>query len=204
MATSPENTAVVLTSTQTAAAPVPTEKFAGVLVEQAVLADTVVFPALVTLENSTVVGGAPGPEVTFAMTSVPEGVLPEVPVPVSAIVCVLPATPLLLSVIVTAPVRVPSAVGVKVTSIVQLAPGNNGAPVSREQEVAVGTRAKSPLTVMLVMVSEAVPLLVKVTLCAGVVAPIVWFPKLRLFVERVSVISGKAVTLTVSVTVMAS
>jgi hypothetical protein len=115
MPTPPENTAVVLTSTQTAPAPVPTEKFAGLLVEQALLAVTVVVPAFVTLANSTVVAGTPGLAGTLVVTSVPVEVL-AVPVPVRLTVCVLPATPLLLSVIVTV-VAVPAPVteGVKVT-----------------------------------------------------------------------------------------
>jgi hypothetical protein len=196
---------VVLTSTQTAPAPVPTEKFAGALVEQAVLAATVVFPGVVTLEKVTVVGGAPGLGGTLAVTFVPAGVL-AIPVPVRPIVCVLPATPLLLSVIVTKPVRVPTAVGVKATSIVQVSPGSSGPPepVTREQEVAVESRAKSPLAVMLVMVSEVVPLLVKVTLCLALVVLTAWFAKVRLLEERVPPISGTVVTVTVSATVMVS
>jgi hypothetical protein len=43
---------------------------------------------------------------------------------------------------------------------------------------------------MLLMVSEAVPLLVSVTSCAALVLPTVWLAKLRLVVERVNFRGG--------------
>jgi hypothetical protein len=71
----PEYTAVVLTSTHSPAPPaVPTEKFGGPLM-QAVLAVTVVFPAVVTLAKVTETGGTPGLEGRLTVTPVPGGVL---------------------------------------------------------------------------------------------------------------------------------
>ncbi len=84
-----------------------------------------------------------------------------VPMPVSPTACGLPAA---LSVIVTSPVRLPVVVGVKVTLIVQLAAGATVPP-------QVFVRSKSPLATMLVMVNRALPALVKVTDCGGLVVP---------------------------------
>ncbi len=64
---------------------------------------------------------------------------------------------LALSVMVTAPVLVPKAVGVKVTLTVQLAP-----TPTLEPQLLVWE--KSPLAVMLVMLSVALPALLRVTL----------------------------------------
>jgi hypothetical protein len=64
---------------------------------------------------------------------------------------------LALSVMVTAPVLVPVAVGLKVTLRVQLAPA-----ATLEPQVLVWE--KSPLTVMLVMLRVALPVLLRVTL----------------------------------------
>jgi hypothetical protein len=81
------------------------------------------------------------------------------PVPLSATVCGLPDA---LSAMVNVPARVPAKVGVKVTSIVQFAPALSETP-------HVLVCAKSPLVPMLLMVSEASPLSVKVTLCSALV-----------------------------------
>jgi hypothetical protein len=77
-----------------------------------------------------------------------------VPVPVRLTVCV---AGLALSVMVTAPVLVPAAVGLKVTLRVQLAP-----TATLEPQMLVWE--KLPLTVMLVMLSAALPVLLRVTL----------------------------------------
>ena len=76
------------------------------------------------------------------------------PVPVRLTVCV---AGLALSVMVTAPVLVPVVVGLKVTLRVQLAPA-----ATLEPQVLVCE--KSPLTVMLVMLRVALPVLLSVTL----------------------------------------
>jgi hypothetical protein len=69
-----------------------------------------------------------------------------------------------LSVIVKVPVRAPVAVGVKVTLTVQLAP----VPALLPQ---VLVWEKSPLAVMLEMAREALPVLVRVTVCAVLLFP---------------------------------
>jgi hypothetical protein len=164
---------VVLTSTQTAPAPVPTEKFAGLLVEQAVLAVTAVVPPVVTLAKVIVAGGTPGLEGRLGVTPVPTGVLP-VPVPVRPTVCVLPATPLLLSVKVRVPVSEPVAVGEKVTLIVQEPPDATGLLVEQvvPGEATAKELALAPVMAMLLRVRGAVPVaLLKVTAWPALVVP---------------------------------
>jgi hypothetical protein len=78
------------------------------------------------------------------------------PVPLSATLCGLSEA---LSEMLTLPVLVPAAVGLKVTEIVQLAPVLTVVP-----QVLVWE--KSPLAVMLEMVSEALPVLVSVMVWA--------------------------------------
>src|SRR2546427_206893 len=77
------------------------------------------------------------------------------------------------SVMFTAAARAPVAAGVKLMLIVQLAPGpTEPAPVG---QVLPAAKAKSaacaPVMVMLVRFSGAPPLLVRVTVCAGLVVP---------------------------------
>src|SRR3989442_1437922 len=89
-----------------------------------------------------------------------------IPVPASDTNCGLPGAS---SVMVTVAVRAPVAAGVKLTLIVQLAPGaTEPAPVG---QVLPAAKAKSaawaPVMVMLVRFSGAPPLLVRVTVCAG-------------------------------------
>jgi hypothetical protein len=68
------------------------------------------------------------------------------------------------------PVRAPPAVGLKVTLIVQLAPALTVLPHVLVWE-------KSPLVVMLDMVSEALPVFVNVTGCALLAVPDIWAAK---------------------------
>jgi hypothetical protein len=77
-----------------------------------------------------------------------------VPVPVRLTVCV---AGLALSVMVKEPLLEPLAVGVKVTLKVQLA-------LAARLEPQVLVWEKSPLTVMLVMLRTALPVLLRVTL----------------------------------------
>jgi hypothetical protein len=63
----------------------------------------------------------------------------------------------------------PAAVGVKVTATVQLPDAATGVEV--EQVVPLGAMAKGPVTPMTLKVRLALPVLVTVTLCAGLVAP---------------------------------
>lgn len=86
-----------------------------------------------------------------------------------------------MSVIVIVPVRCPCIVGANVTLIVQLGPMATVAP-------HVLVCKKSPLIAMLVIVRVSVPLLVSITVWAGLVVPITWSPKVRLV--GVSVTAG--------------
>jgi hypothetical protein len=67
-------------------------------------------------------------------------------------------------------VLVPPDTGLKVTEIVQLAPALTVVPQLLVWE-------KSPLAVMLEMVSEALPVLVRVTVCAVLLVPDIWAEK---------------------------
>ena len=77
------------------------------------------------------------------------------------------------------PLRAPLVVGLKVTLIVQVAP-----ELTVEPQVLVW--AKSPLAAMLVMLSEALPLLVSVTDCAALVVPITWLEKVNMETDRLT------------------
>src|SRR5437879_574707 len=108
------------------------------------------------------------------------------PVPVSDTDCGLPAAS---SVMFTAAARTPGPAGVKLAPIVQLAPGaTEPAPVG---QVLPAAKAKSaacaPVRGMLVRISGAPPLFVRVTFCAGLVVPPRWLPKGLLVSECVAV-----------------
>ncbi len=101
-----------------------------------------------------------------------------VPVPVSVMTCVAGVA---LSVIVMVALRVPVAVGVKVAATLQLAL-TASEPTVRQSVPLVGvTCAKSPAFVparsTLEMVSDAFPVLVKVTICCPLVTPVSKLPK---------------------------
>ena len=91
------------------------------------------------------------------------------PVPLRLTVCGLL---LALSVSLSVPVRFPVAVGVKVTLIVQLAPAATEPP-----QVLVSE--KSPLVVIVRGVRAPAPVLVSVSVCAGLEVEIVCPGKLR-------------------------
>jgi hypothetical protein len=90
------------------------------------------------------------------------------PVPAKLTVCGLLEA---LSVSVRLPERLPAAVGVNVTLITQLLLAATGTVVL--QVVPLAAIAKSPVTVMLVKLKDAVPLLVTVTGLAALVVPTV-------------------------------
>lgn len=90
--------------------------------------------------------------------------------PLSETLCGLP---LALSVMLSIPLREPLSVGLKVTLMVQLAPVPTEVP-------QVSDSAKSPLVVMPVMLSVALPVLARVTGCDALVVPTVWVAKVRL------------------------
>src|SRR5438128_2414876 len=106
------------------------------------------------------------------------------PVPVSDTDCGLPAAS---SVMVTVAVRALAAVGVNVRLRRQLAPATTVAPFV---QVVPAAMAKSPgfkpARAMLVMLRVAVPLLVRVTVCTGLVVLRRWSPKARLVGAKVT------------------
>ena len=102
----------------------------------------------------------------------PVGGARPMPVPERLTVCGLPAA---LSVMVIVPVRLPVALGVKFTVIVQLDPA---ATLDPHALVCVKSPAFAPVTVILVMVRAALPVLPRVTDWAALVVLIAWFPKL--------------------------
>lgn len=98
------------------------------------------------------------------------------PLPLVLTVCGLL---LALSVIVTAPVADPNVVGLNVTEIVHFLPANTVLP-----QVLVS--ANGPVTAMLVIVSGAVPVLVRITFLTALLVPTTTLPKFRLVAESVT------------------
>src|SRR5947209_3370950 len=123
------------------------------------------------------------PKATLFADNVTAGAMP---VPVRVIVCGLPEAS---STMFSVALRIPVASGVKLTLIVQLAPGaTEPAPLG---QVLPAAKAKSaacaPVMVMLVRFSGALPLLVRVTVCAALVVPTRCLPKALLVAESVAV-----------------
>ncbi len=87
------------------------------------------------------------------------------PVPLKGMLCGLLGA---LSVTVTLPLRLPLAPGVNVTLIVHVPPGARAAV---QVLVCAKSEALVPLTAMLLIVNEADPLFVTVTVCAVLVVP---------------------------------
>ena len=102
-----------------------------------------------------------------------------------------------LSLMLKEPLRPPLAVGAKVTLTLQLCPTLRMLSSGGTLQVLVWE--KSPVVVMPVIFSVAVPVFVMVTVCGELTVPTVWFPKLRLVGETVTAVA--AVT-PVPVTVM--
>lgn len=94
--------------------------------------------------------------------------------------CWLPEVLLLLSVIVKVAVRVPLAAGVNVTLTEQLAP-----PASELPHVVVSANslALAPEKAIPLIDSAALPVLLRVKLCALLVVPRFWLANTRLDVE---------------------
>src|SRR5207245_2198034 len=107
--------------------------------------------------------------------------------PASDTDCGLPAAS---SVMVTVAVRAPVAAGVKVTVNVQLAAAATGPAARKSVATAEPATAKSrgfePARAMLGKVRVAVPLLVRVTVCTGLVVLRRWSPKARLVGAKVT------------------
>ncbi len=95
-------------------------------------------------------------------------------VPLRETVCGLPAA---LSVNVTVPFTLPVVSGARVTLIAQFAPAARVAP-----QLLVS--AKFALAAILVIVSEAVPVLVRVMSSGSLLVPSTSSPKVRLFAEK--------------------
>ena len=103
-----------------------------------------------------------------------------VPLPERLTVCGLP---LALSVMLSEAVRLPLAEGVNVTLIVQLVPAATLAP---QLLVCAKSLALVPASARLVMLKVALPVLLRVTVCAVLVVLTAWLPKARLVGERPS------------------
>jgi hypothetical protein len=101
-------------------------------------------------------------------------------VPERGTVCGLPVA---LSVRVTAAVRVPAAAGLKVTLIEQYEPA---ATLDPQLLVWEKSLALVPESAMLVILKVALPELVKVIVCAALVAPTAWLTKERLVGETLA------------------
>ena len=88
-----------------------------------------------------------------------------------------------MSVMLTAAVRLPGAVGVNVTLIVQLPPA-----VTELPHVLAWAKSPAfvPVTARLVMLKLAFPVLFRVTVCAVLVVPTDWLPKVRLVAVRLT------------------
>ena len=106
-----------------------------------------------------------------------------VPVPLSAAVCGLPPA---LSEMLRAAVLEPAAVGVKVTEMVQLAPAARVLGLVGQVFVWPKSAALVPVSPIELIVSGAVPELVKVTFCAALEVPTACWPKPRLVGESVT------------------
>jgi hypothetical protein len=117
------------------------------------------------------------------------------PVPVRPTACGLPVA---LSAILIEAVRVPAAVGLNVTLIVQFA-----VAASDAGQVLVWAKSPAlvPVTLTLVIVNAALPLLVSVMLCAALVVPTVCELKVKLVGASVTAGPLAPVTVPVAVTV---
>jgi hypothetical protein len=99
------------------------------------------------------------------------------PVPDRAIVCGLP---LALSATLTAAVKEPLAAGVKVTLIVQLPPAATLAP---QLLLCAKSLGFAPVSAIPLILKAPLPVLLKVTVWAALVAPTAWLPKARLLAD---------------------
>ena len=90
---------------------------------------------------------------------------------------------------VIAPVRVPLAVGAKLTLIVQLEAAVSELP---QVLVCVKSLAWVPVTAMLAMLKGALPVLVRMIVCAALAVPTPWLGKVKLAGARLT--AGSATT----------
>jgi hypothetical protein len=108
-----------------------------------------------------------------------------IPVPVSAPVCGEPAA---LSATDSVALKLPVADGAKVTAIEQVA--DAASALAQLLELIAKSLAFVPPSVMPEIVSAALPLLVRVNVCAALVVPVVMLPKSA--VAGVSAATGAA------------
>src|SRR5579863_2127984 len=106
-----------------------------------------------------------------------------VPVPVSDTVCGLVGSE---SVTCRVAERLPDALGAKVTLMVQFVPALRLDP---QVLVSVKSLCCMPVIEMLMLVSDVVPLLVRVTFCTALVKPVCVAGKLRLLGEAPTLLS---------------
>src|SRR5215469_11867880 len=85
------------------------------------------------------------------------------------------------------PLRVPVAEGVNVTLIVQIAPAGTLPP---QESCSAKSEAFVPTIATLESVRTVFPVLLKVTLCAALVAPIITVGKVRLLTDRLAIRVG--------------
>jgi len=149
--------------------------FAGVPVRAMPVMLSVAVPLLVsvTVCAEVVVVTTVGPNGTLVGESKTAGAAAAVPVPVMVTACGLFAALLVNVSEAEAPA---AAVGLKVTDRTQLLPAPRLLP---QGLVRANWLAFAPVSAMLVMLSAASPVFLSVTVCAELVVPTVWFPKLR-------------------------
>jgi hypothetical protein len=99
------------------------------------------------------------------------------PVPERVTVCGLP---LALSATLSAAVKEPLAAGVKVTLIVQLPPAATLAP---QLLLCAKSMGFAPVSAIPLILKAPLPVLLKVTVWAALVAPTAWLPKARLLAD---------------------
>lgn len=113
-----------------------------------------------------------------------------IPVPDSVTDCGLPVA---LSATESEAVRVPDAVGVKVTMMLQVLPAAREVPHTFVWEKSP---ALVPMMEMPVMLSAALPLFVRVTVCPMLVVPVFWSLKERELGDSEACGAGAGVTVT--------
>src|SRR5437868_4651428 len=101
----------------------------------------------------------------------------------------------------TVALRLPLAVGVKVTLMVQLDPAVSVLGLIGQVLVWAKSPGLVPARLMLLMVRSAVPLFLSVTVCAALVVPVFWFPKLRLVGLKLTPGAGALIPLPLRATV---
>ena len=115
------------------------------------------------------------------------------PVPVRLAVCGLPPA---LSVTVRVPVLVPPTEGVNVTLMVQLALAASVDGLMGQLLVWAKSPLLVPVTAMLAMVTDVVPVLESVTVWAALVVPTCWLANVREVGDRLTVPFGKRILAT--------